>query len=246
MQGRRRAAATKVLDFRRTAGWTCWRSSPSTPRPSSELLPLLAGRARDARRDRRRPGAPVRAARGGARSRDDAARDLRASSPALARGPELLALDERFWQRVLDGAGNLAYQLAFNSLIRAVHARIDLSLPWLEQELSRGDYRRPIAAAIAAGDARRPPRRRRARRSRRMQERPAAPRREPKAGPPSEHRADPGRLSQRAHLQARRPHDGSALLARVHRRTSRRAPHSPLACSRSARGSTSANGPGAT
>ncbi len=29
----------------------------------------------------------------------------------------------------------------------------ELSVPWLEQELERGDYRRPIAAAIAAGDA---------------------------------------------------------------------------------------------
>ncbi len=29
----------------------------------------------------------------------------------------------------------------------------DVSLPWLEQELARSDYRRPIAAAIAAGDA---------------------------------------------------------------------------------------------
>ncbi len=71
---------------------------------------------------------------------------------AVGHGPDLLALDERFWRVVLDGAGNLAYQLAFNSLLRAVHARVDFSIPWLEQELARGDYRRPIAAAIASGD----------------------------------------------------------------------------------------------
>jgi DNA-binding FadR family transcriptional regulator len=82
--------------------------------------------------------------------------DLVAIAEQLAsvrRGPDLLPVDQRFWQRILDGADNLAYQLAFNSLIRAVHAIPDVSLPWLEQELARGDYRRPIAAAIAAGDA---------------------------------------------------------------------------------------------
>ena len=52
----------------------------------------------------------------------------------------------------MDGAGNLAYQLAFNSLIRAVHARRELSLPLLEAELKRSGHRRPIAEAIAAGD----------------------------------------------------------------------------------------------
>ncbi|HSZ14415.1 MAG TPA: hypothetical protein VK790_10320 [Solirubrobacteraceae bacterium] len=44
-------------------------------------------------------------------------------------GEELLALDEAFWRPILDGAANLAYQLAFNSLIRAVHARVEISLP---------------------------------------------------------------------------------------------------------------------
>ena len=71
----------------------------------------------------------------------------------VAEGVELFPLDQRFWERVLDGAGNLAYQLAFNSLIRAVNAHLDVSLPWLEQELRRSDYRRPIAAAIVVGDA---------------------------------------------------------------------------------------------
>jgi hypothetical protein len=36
---------------------------------------------------------------------------------------------------------------------RAVHARVKISLPWLEDELRRSAYRVPIAAAIAAGDA---------------------------------------------------------------------------------------------
>ena len=71
---------------------------------------------------------------------------------AAAHGPELLPLDQRFWQRMLDGAGNVAYQLAFNSLIRAVHAIPDFSVRWLGHELEQSDYRRPIARAIAAPD----------------------------------------------------------------------------------------------
>jgi len=71
---------------------------------------------------------------------------------SVAHGPELLPLDQRFWKHLLDGAGNIAYQLAFNSLIRAVHADPYFSLGWLEHELERCDYRRPIARAIADRD----------------------------------------------------------------------------------------------
>ena len=71
---------------------------------------------------------------------------------AAATPAEVLAADRRFWQLVLDAAGNLAYQLAFNSLIRAVHGVPEFSVGWLEHELERCDYRRPIARAIAAHD----------------------------------------------------------------------------------------------
>ena len=67
-------------------------------------------------------------------------------------GEELLALDEAFWRVILDEAVSAAYQLAFNSLIRAVHARVEIGLPWLEEELRRSQHRGPIAEAIAAGD----------------------------------------------------------------------------------------------
>ena len=70
----------------------------------------------------------------------------------VARGQELLPVDQRFWQHVLDGAGNLAYQLAFNSLIRGVNAMPDFSVQWLEYELERCNYRRDLAAAIVGGD----------------------------------------------------------------------------------------------
>ncbi|MGH2867870.1 MAG: FadR/GntR family transcriptional regulator [Solirubrobacteraceae bacterium] len=70
----------------------------------------------------------------------------------VATGPELLALDQRFWQQMVDGAENFAYQLAFNSLMRGVHAAPELSVSWLEHELAGSDFRRPIAAAIVDGD----------------------------------------------------------------------------------------------
>jgi GntR family transcriptional repressor for pyruvate dehydrogenase complex len=144
---------TKVLDFRRSAGLDLLALVAEHTEQAEVvegLLPLLAGALE------MRAGIGVDVARLCAqRAGSDVLGDLLEISEQLAvtaDGAELLALDQRFWQRVLDGAGNLAYQLAFNSLIRAVHVQHGLSVSWLEQELERGDYRRPIAAAIAAGD----------------------------------------------------------------------------------------------
>jgi len=141
---------TRVLDFRHTAGLDLLAVVAEHADAAEPFLGLVAGALE------MRAGIGVDLARLCAQR---ASVDVRAELPALAEqlagvapGPEVFALDERFWQRVLDGAGNLAYQLAFNSLLRAVHAMPERSLPWLEDELARGDYRRPIAAAIAAGD----------------------------------------------------------------------------------------------
>jgi GntR family transcriptional regulator, transcriptional repressor for pyruvate dehydrogenase complex len=144
---------TKVLDFRRSAGLDLLALVAEHAEHADGvegLLPLLAG----ALEMRAGIGADV-ACLCAQRAGDDMRGELSEISERLAggvEGAELLELDQRFWQRVLDGAGNLAYQLAFNSLIRAVHVQHDFSVGWLEQELERGDYRRPIAAAIAAGD----------------------------------------------------------------------------------------------
>jgi len=141
---------TTVLDYRQTAGLDVLALLAENVRELQPLLPLLvaalemrAGIGADLVRLCAERGAP----------------GLRAELPAMAEriraagsGEQLLALDEAFWRAILDGAGNLAYQLAFNSLIRAVHARVELGLPWLEEELGRSGHRVPIAAAIAAGD----------------------------------------------------------------------------------------------
>ncbi len=141
---------TKVLDFRQTAGLDLLAIVAEHADAVEALSPLLEA----ALEMRAGIGADV-AGLCALRARSDTRSELLEISERLAEvaaGTDLLALDQRFWQRILDGAGNLAYQLAFNSLIRAVHAQHDLSVSWLEQELKRSDYRRPIAEAIAAGD----------------------------------------------------------------------------------------------
>jgi DNA-binding FadR family transcriptional regulator len=140
---------TTVLDFQKTAGLDLLALVAEHAEAAGALSPLLAAALE------MRAGIGVDLARLCAQRADgEVGKDLLRISQKLAAagGEELLELDRRFWQRVLDGAGNLAYQLAFNSLIRAVHAQRDLSIPWLEQELGRSDYRRPIAVAIASAD----------------------------------------------------------------------------------------------
>jgi GntR family transcriptional repressor for pyruvate dehydrogenase complex len=144
---------TTVLDFRRTAGLDLLALVAEHADAVEALLPLLTAALE------MRAGIGSDLARLCAERADREVHDaLGAVAEELAvvrEGAEALELDERFWQRVLDGAGNAAYQLAFNTLIRTVHAHLRFGLAWIEDELDRGDYRRPIAAAIAAGDAER-------------------------------------------------------------------------------------------
>ena len=142
---------TTVLDYRETAGLDLLAVVAEHAKAIEGLEPLLAAALE------MRAGIGSDVARLCAQRATPAlGRELLAIAARLAETrdeEELLDLDRRFWQLVLDGAGNLAYQLAFNSLIRAVHARRELSLPLLQQELARAGHRQPIAAAIAAGDA---------------------------------------------------------------------------------------------
>ena len=142
---------TKVLDFRHTAGLDLLAVVAEHADAVEALLPLLVA-ALEMRAGIGVDLVRLCAERSGAAVGQDLL-DLADELTSVRLGGDLLPLDQRFWQRILDGADNLAYQLAFNSLIRAVHAIPHLSLPWLEHELARSDYRRPIAAAIAAGDA---------------------------------------------------------------------------------------------
>jgi GntR family transcriptional regulator, transcriptional repressor for pyruvate dehydrogenase complex len=142
---------TRVLDFRRTAGLDVLALVAEHAEPSEALLPLMLG-VLEMRAAIGADLARLCAVRAGTEAGDELL-EIAALLHAAREGSELVALDERFWRCVLDGSGNLAYQLAFNSLIRALHARLEIGLPWLERELLRSDFRRPIAEAIAAGDA---------------------------------------------------------------------------------------------
>ncbi|MGH2905314.1 MAG: FadR/GntR family transcriptional regulator [Solirubrobacterales bacterium] len=142
---------TKVLDFERTAGL--------------DALALLAEYAAEDMAGARlwRAGFEMRAAIGtdlarlcALRADDAVKRDLIAIAEELKeapRGPEIVATDLRFWERMLDGADNVAYRLSYNSLIRSAQANPELQLNWTIQELETSDFRMPIAKAIAEGDS---------------------------------------------------------------------------------------------
>jgi DNA-binding FadR family transcriptional regulator len=68
-------------------------------------------------------------------------------------GAQLLRLEVRFWERAVEGAQNLAYRLAYNSLIKSAQAMGPMAEEWAVGELRANDYRSEIAKAIAEGDA---------------------------------------------------------------------------------------------
>jgi GntR family transcriptional regulator, transcriptional repressor for pyruvate dehydrogenase complex len=80
--------------------------------------------------------------------------EIARSMKELEDGPELFALELRFWDRVLDGADNIAYRLAFNSLIKGVLAPAvaDMARALTAQEIKETGYRMAIATAVAKGD----------------------------------------------------------------------------------------------
>jgi GntR family transcriptional repressor for pyruvate dehydrogenase complex len=89
-----------------------------------------------------------------------ASREVRDSLVEIARtmrtapsDQALFALEVRFWERLLDGADNIAYRLSFNSLLKGAYAMGTLAQEWSLAEIRSSDHRGPLAAAIAAGNA---------------------------------------------------------------------------------------------
>lgn len=89
-----------------------------------------------------------------------ASRDVRAELTAISEemrkaphGAQLLRLEQRFWDRAVEGAQNLAYRLAYNTLIKSAQALGPMAEEWAARELRANDYRSAIAKAIAEGDA---------------------------------------------------------------------------------------------
>jgi DNA-binding FadR family transcriptional regulator len=64
----------------------------------------------------------------------------------------LADLDMAFWDAVIDGAGNIAYRLAFNSMRHTYEPMAELLRDTLAPELTDHSGRNTLAAAIAAGD----------------------------------------------------------------------------------------------
>lgn len=147
----RQGGGTTVLDFEHTAGL--------------DALALLAEYAAEDLAGARlwRAGFEMRAAIGtdlarlcALRADDRVKADLTAIAHQLKAAPKdagIVALDLRFWERMLDGADNIAYRLAYNSLIRSAQAAPELQLGWTIKELETSDFRIPIAEAIASGDS---------------------------------------------------------------------------------------------
>ena len=64
----------------------------------------------------------------------------------------LIDLDTQFWALIVGGADNIAYRLAFNSLIRCLRANQKPALALVAGELLDQSGRRSLAEAIAARD----------------------------------------------------------------------------------------------
>jgi DNA-binding FadR family transcriptional regulator len=82
--------------------------------------------------------------------------ELTAIAAAMAEAgtdDALFQLEVRFWEKLLDGADNIAYRLAFNSLLKGQYAMGLVGVQWSLAEIRASEFRAPLAAAIAAGDA---------------------------------------------------------------------------------------------
>jgi GntR family transcriptional repressor for pyruvate dehydrogenase complex len=65
---------------------------------------------------------------------------------------ELFNLDMRFWELLLEGANNIAYRLAYNSLKKSALSVPQQTMRWSLFEIKECGYRVPLAKAIASGD----------------------------------------------------------------------------------------------
>jgi DNA-binding FadR family transcriptional regulator len=142
---------TRVLDWTTHAGLDLLALLAERPRTGEEtasfwlsVLEMRAAHAADMVR--------LCALRGDAKLKTELvqiANDMRAAPSDQA----LYALEVRFWDGVLEGADNLVYRLAFNSMVKAAFAMGEGARSWSVHEVKRAEYRLPLALAIAAGDA---------------------------------------------------------------------------------------------
>ncbi len=84
--------------------------------------------------------------------------EIQALSQQMREAPDdaaLYALQLRFWRALHEGASNVVYRLAWNSLLNASAAMGDAVQSWAVREVRSNDYHRELSQAIVAGDAER-------------------------------------------------------------------------------------------
>jgi DNA-binding FadR family transcriptional regulator len=139
--------ATRVLDFRRTAGL--------------DLLPhlldgpqVLAGEVlRSGLEMRRVIGSEV--ARLAAVRADDAARTriLDRARDCQGQGRTCLDADRAFWTELVEAADNIAFRLAFNSLVQVIDAHAEQMDEILDEGRTDAAGHLELADAVVRGDA---------------------------------------------------------------------------------------------
>jgi GntR family transcriptional repressor for pyruvate dehydrogenase complex len=144
---------TQVLDFMKHAGLDllALMADYSNARPESLKLWLAVHEMRAVVM----ADAAYQCARRGSPELKQELLNISAEMRARADDPELHTVEIHFWDRVIAGADNIAYRLAFNSLVKGAFAPSvsEFSRVWAIAEVKQNDFRRPIAEAIAAGDA---------------------------------------------------------------------------------------------
>ncbi len=140
--------ATRVRDWRATGGLELLADLPASGDPDAvragyELRACLAAEV---------------AARAADRAPRDHRSDLRARSDALSAardgGDERAVLDayRRLWDVLVDAADNVAYRLAYNSLLASEDAAGDVTRPLLRAELHDAAGVETLVAAALDGD----------------------------------------------------------------------------------------------
>jgi DNA-binding FadR family transcriptional regulator len=141
--------ATRVLDWRATGGLDLLAQLPLTgadePDPAllRSILELrLCVGVDAARRCAERASAPI------VQALEEAFGAQRAAD--VAQAPLLYA---HLWEHIIDGADNIAYRLAYNSLLAGLNPASDLSRALFSGEAADTAAVEALVAAIAAGDA---------------------------------------------------------------------------------------------
>lgn len=136
--------ATRVNDWRREAGLDVLLD-----------LSLEPGLVRSALEMRISIGTDV-ARLAAERATQDTVARMQAHAAAMGDATDLEAANEHYaalWEALVDGSENVAYRLAFNSLVRALDREPDLRLELSRGELADRAGRQRLVRAVAAGDA---------------------------------------------------------------------------------------------